>query len=96
MADANGAQVRGNAAKPAPISALPAWPLTTREKEHSRLVAEGKRTDDGTLCSLVLVEEVGGTWAAYPHGAAQLGVRLSRTEASRVARRILGLDSQDS
>ncbi|MDQ3150486.1 MAG: hypothetical protein M3R63_01765 [Actinomycetota bacterium] len=65
------------------------WPLTTREKEHSRLVADGERTDNGERCSLVLVHETGGTWAAYPHGAAQLGVRLSRTEAVKVAQKIL-------
>lgn len=74
---------------------MDAWPLTTHETEHSRLVAEGTRTDDGTLCSLVLVEEVGGTWAAYPHGAAQVGVRLPHEEAVRIARRILGLDEGD-
>lgn len=65
------------------------WPLRHRDKERSRLVAEGQRTDNGELCSLMLVDEVGGTWAAYPHGAAQLGVRLSRTEALRVAQKII-------
>lgn len=65
------------------------WPLTTREKEHSRLVADGQRTDTGERCSLVLVHETGGTWAVYPHGAAQLGVRLPRAEAVKVAHKIL-------
>lgn len=74
-----------NAAQPA----RDPWPLTTREKEHSRLVAEGTRTDNGECCSLVLVHETGGTWAAYPHGAAQLGVRLPRVQAVKVARKIL-------
>ena len=31
------------------------WPLTTREKEHSRVGAEGERTDTGEKCSLVVV-----------------------------------------
>lgn len=37
----------------------------------------------------MLVHEVGGMWAGYPHGAAQLGVRLSRAEALKVAQKIL-------
>ncbi|MGH3916970.1 MAG: hypothetical protein ACRDTC_26700 [Pseudonocardiaceae bacterium] len=65
------------------------WPLTTHEKEHSRLVADGERTDNGEHRSLVLVHETGGIWAAYPHGAAQLGVCLPHTEAVKIAQKIL-------
>ncbi|MGH3933210.1 MAG: hypothetical protein ACRDTF_24915 [Pseudonocardiaceae bacterium] len=65
------------------------WPVTHREKERSRLVVDGLRTDVGELCSLVVVHEVGGTWAWYPHGVAQFGVRLSRAEAVKVAQKIL-------
>jgi (2Fe-2S) ferredoxin len=60
-----------------------------REHERSRLTAEGKRTDDGDRCTLLVVCETGGTWAVYPHGADQLGVRLSGEQAERVARAIL-------
>ncbi len=41
------------------------------------------------LCTVVLVHEVGGTWAWYPHGAHKLGVRLPRAEAAKLARTIL-------
>ncbi|MGH3870866.1 MAG: hypothetical protein ACRDSR_05000 [Pseudonocardiaceae bacterium] len=50
---------------------------------------EGRRTDDAALCTLVVVHEVGGTWAWYPHGETQLGARLTRTDAVKVARAIL-------
>lgn len=60
-----------------------------RENEASRVVLDGKRTDDGTNCSLVMVRERSGARALYPHGAAQLGVRLPETEAVRMARTIL-------
>ncbi|MGH3797586.1 MAG: hypothetical protein ACRDSP_22175 [Pseudonocardiaceae bacterium] len=52
-----------------------------REHERSRAVVAGKRTDDGTQCTLLVVREVGGDWCLYPHGVATLGVRLSRAEA---------------
>ena len=46
---------------------IQAWPLTTREKEHSRVVVEGQRTDNAERCTVVVVHEVGGTWAWYPN-----------------------------
>ena len=61
-----------------------------RENEWSRMVATGKRTDDGTPCELLAVNEIGGAWALYPHGGTRLGVRLPRDEAQRLARAILG------
>lgn len=73
-----------NAAEPA----TGGWPLTTREKECSRVVADGEHTDTGERCTVV-VAEVGGTWAWYPHRAAQLGVRLPRAEAVKIAQTIL-------
>jgi hypothetical protein len=60
-----------------------------RENERGRVVAEGRRTDDGQRCSLVVVREVGGMFAVYPHGADQLGVRVPDSEARRVAQAIL-------
>jgi hypothetical protein len=60
-----------------------------RENERARLTAAGKRTDDGARCTLLAVREIGGTWALYPHGAGQLGVRLPVAEAEKVARAIL-------
>ena len=34
---------------------------------------------------MVVVAEVGRTWVFYPHGAAQLGVRVAAPEAMKVA-----------
>ena len=48
-----------------------------REHKRSQPALDSKRTDNGEWCTLV-VHEVSGTWAAYPHGAAQLGVQLPR------------------
>lgn len=58
--------------------------------ERRRMTAAGKRTDDGTACTLLAIAEIGGTWALYPHGADQLGVRLPADEVARIARTILG------
>jgi hypothetical protein len=60
-----------------------------RENETSRIVLDGRRTDDGTRCKLVSIREPGGTWALYPHGANKLGVRLEKAEAIILARGIL-------
>ena len=64
-------------------------PVVQHKNERSRIVVEGRRTDDGALCTLVVVREVGGTWALHPHGDAKLGVRLARAEALKVAQAIL-------
>lgn len=63
--------------------------IMQRANERARLVADGKRTDDGDRCELLAVHEVGGTWALYPHGAAKFGVRLPGDEVVRLARAIL-------
>jgi hypothetical protein len=60
-----------------------------RENERRRVVVAGRRTDDGARCSLVAVHEFGGGWALYPHGAGQLGVRMSGPDAVAVAQAIL-------
>jgi hypothetical protein len=60
-----------------------------RENETRRVVLDGRRTDDGTRCTLVAIRQLDGTWAHYPHGADQLGVRLSKESAVTLAREIL-------
>lgn len=60
-----------------------------RENERERLTVNGKRTDDGRKCTLLAVCEVGGTWELYPHGVTQLGVRITKAEADKVAQAIL-------
>ena len=57
--------------------------------ERSRVGVDGTRTDDGDRCTLVVIHEVGGTWALYPHGWDTFGVRLSKSEAVKAAQAIL-------
>lgn len=62
--------------------------------ERSRTVVDGNRTDDDQLCKLVVVHEVtGGCVAFYPHGTTQLGVRLTKADAVKVAQAILAAAS---
>lgn len=61
-----------------------------RDNEISRVVVEGRRTDDGDRCTLIVVQErYGGGWAFYPHGWGTFGVRLARSAAAKVAQTIL-------
>lgn len=62
-----------------------------RENETSRVVLEGRRADDGDRCTVVVIRELGGIWAFYPHGANKLGVRLRKEEAASMARAILAV-----
>jgi hypothetical protein len=59
-----------------------------RENERSRIVVDGRRTDDGTPCKLVVVQEVSGAWTLYPHGWGRFGVRLTKVNAAALARAI--------
>lgn len=43
-----------------------------RQHERSRMVVDGKRTDDGTRCSLVVIREVSGKWGLYPQRLGQI------------------------
>jgi hypothetical protein len=56
-------------------------PVMQRKHERGRQTVAGRRTDDGAMCTLLVVEEIGGTFALYPHGAAQLGVRITNAAA---------------
>jgi hypothetical protein len=39
-----------------------------RQNERSLMVVDGRRIDDNTRRSLVVIHEVGDTWGLYPHG----------------------------
>ena len=65
------------------------WTVTQQESERGRVVVEGQRLDDHSLCTVVVVHERGGSWAWYPHGFGKFGVRLPKAEAVRMARRII-------
>lgn len=74
---------------PATLDSTEVGAMMQREHERNRLTVDGKRTDDSSTCTLLAVCEIGGTWALYPHGAAQLGVRITQTEATKLAQAIL-------
>ena len=59
--------------------------VSQHKNEISRIVLDGRRTDDGAVCSVIVVRELGGTWAIYPHGAGQLGVRIRTADAATLA-----------
>ena len=72
-------------------------PVMQRDNEISRVVVEGRRTDDGDQCTLVVVHErYGGGWAFYPHphGFGRFGVRLAKSAAVKVAQAILADGAQ--
>lgn len=58
------------------------------ENERRRVVLDGRRTDDNARCTLVVVRELNGDLAIYPHGVAKLGVRLSAAEAGALVQGI--------
>jgi hypothetical protein len=55
--------------------------------ERARLVAKGRRTDDGSTCTLVVIHEHNGTWAI--HGLGNPGVRLSAADMVALAEAIM-------
>ncbi len=82
MSDQTGLATHGRDAHDLPVS-------MQRDNERSRIVVDGKRTDDGTLCKVVMEHELGGTWAFFPHGWGKFGYRLSRAAAREAAPAIL-------
>lgn len=63
--------------------------IMQRKDEHRRLTVGGKRTDNGEMCTLLAVCDVGGAWALYPHGWGKFGVKLTGPAAEKLARGIL-------
>ena len=55
--------------------------------EHSRLTVTGRRTDDNTACTMIVIHEYGNTWAI--HGLGNPGVRLSSADMIALAEAIL-------
>lgn len=64
-----------------------------RDNERRRVVVDGRRTDDGSRCTLVVLQERNGVWTIYPHGDGTFGVRMPGAGARTVARAILGDES---
>lgn len=51
------------------------------------MTARGRRTDDSSLCTLLVIHEADSSWAI--HGLGAPGVRLSKTDMVALAERIL-------
>lgn len=60
-----------------------------RENERGRMVVEGRRIDDNTQCTVVVIHERTGQWGIYPHGFGKFGVRLPQAEAFKMAQTIV-------
>jgi len=58
------------------------------QSERGRLHAQGRRTDDNSRCTLLVIYEADGSWAI--HGLGAPGVRLSKAEMIALAESILG------
>jgi hypothetical protein len=65
-------------------------PLETlhSQRERGRLHAQGRRTDDRSHCTLLVIHEADGSWAI--HGLGAPGVRLTRDVMVTLAEAILG------
>ncbi|MGH3686492.1 MAG: hypothetical protein ACRDRU_23985 [Pseudonocardiaceae bacterium] len=57
------------------------------ERERGRIQAQGRRTDDRSNCTLLVIHEADGSWAI--HGLGAPGVRLSKAEMIALAEKIL-------
>lgn len=68
---------------------IPELVISQRDNEQSRVVVKGSRTDDGSQCTVVLIQEPTGHWGIYPHGFDKFGVRLPQAEAVKAAQAML-------
>jgi hypothetical protein len=59
-----------------------------RPRGRGRLVALGRRTDDGKRCSLLVVNEADGSWSFYGVGASA-GVKLGKADTVALVELIL-------
>lgn len=55
--------------------------------ERGRVTAHGRRTDDGTMCTLLVINEADGSWTF--HGLGAPGIRISKADTAALARSIL-------
>ncbi|MGH3974755.1 MAG: hypothetical protein ACRDS9_15705 [Pseudonocardiaceae bacterium] len=51
------------------------------------MAAYGRRSDDGSMCTLLVVQESEGSWPF--HGLGAPGVRVSKSDATALARGIV-------
>lgn len=62
-------------------------PVTKWRTELGRVTAQGRRTDDGSRCTLLVINEADGSWSF--HGLGAPGVKLSKADATRLAQDIV-------
>ncbi|MGH4017597.1 MAG: hypothetical protein ACRDSL_27490, partial [Pseudonocardiaceae bacterium] len=53
-----------------------------RDSERGRMTADGKRTDDGAKCTLLVVHEVGGCWVCIRMAGGSSGCGYRRVKRS--------------
>ena len=58
-----------------------------QREERGRLTARGRRTDDSTMCTLLVIHELDGAWTF--HGLGAPGVRLSAVDMVELTTAIL-------
>lgn len=64
------------------MTATPGPYRPRRERELGRLQASGKRTDDSSLCTLLVVHNPDRSWTV--HGLGAPGITLRETEVVRL------------
>jgi hypothetical protein len=70
------------------VSAAEHQPETQHQRtERGRLTAHGRRTDDGSRCTLLVINELDGAWTF--HGLGAPGMRLSAIDMVELATVIL-------
>ncbi len=62
-------------------------PTRRGEREHGRMAAQGRCSDDGSDHTLLVVHENDGSWSF--HGLGATGVKISRADATALAQGIL-------
>jgi hypothetical protein len=56
-------------------------------RERGRLATRGRRTDDGSMCTLLVIHELDSSWSF--HGLGAPGVKLSQADMVTLAEQIL-------
>jgi hypothetical protein len=55
--------------------------------ERPRMVVQGRRTEDNSQCTVIVIHEQNGTWTI--HGLGNQGIRLPPADMSTLAKEIL-------
>jgi hypothetical protein len=58
-----------------------------QQQERGRVTALGRRTDSGERCTLLVINELDGSWSF--HGLGAPGVKLSKADTVALAESIL-------